>query len=227
MGKRRTNNEHIFVNPRVYIELLNDTRKEVGEEVLTSSKFKVLREAWVAGMFAATVSYYDGTIWYLRPNPEDVAPDFFAFHITEIDNRGLGTSELGNFEIFEWENHSKVSLYEAIVNKLKKIGFNAPLTTFVCYVTRPDEEINFIELAIKLKQLKLNILELCVIVKLKQFDQYVLVRLHPPISILPVPNSLPDRFFEYEFIEKGFGHRPQKNQTVKIDDQMQITIIED
>ncbi len=226
MPKKRTNNDRIFVNPRVYIELLNDTRKEVGEEALTSSKYKVLREAWVAGMFAATVSYYDGTVWYLRPNPEDVAPDFLAFHITETDDRGLGTSELGNFEIFEWENHSKVSLHEAIVNKLKKIQFNAPLVTFICYVTRPDEQINFIELATKLKKLKLNILELCIIVKLKSLDQYVLVRLHPPISILPVPNSLPDRFFEYEFIEKGLGHRPKNNQIVKIDDQMQITVVD-
>jgi hypothetical protein len=225
MPKRRTNNDQVYVNPRVYIELFDDTRKEVGETIFKAREYKVLREAWAAGMFAATVSYYDGTVWYLRPNPEDTAPDFFAFHITEYDDRGLGTSETANFEIFEWGGYSADSLYDAINRKLKKVNFQAPLTTFICHITRKNEPLNFIELAAKLQKIGPKILELCLLVQLNPSSQYFVVRLFPPLSLLPAPTSLPKRFYEHEFVEKGLGHRPKNEQKVKIDDQMQITIL--
>lgn len=220
----RTNRDDIYVSPVVIVNMFNDERQEVGDKILTSAKYKVLREGWIASMFAVSLSMMENTVWWLRPNPQDVTPDYYAFKSIPWDknpeyNEGINRE----FEVFEWGKWSTTSLLDTIVKKVTKT--NAPKITTICYASKENQLLDFQHIRTELKKIKVGVLEVYILAKIKEIDTYCNIRVYPdPPFVMPVPTSLPERFTKpFSFISKyrGKGREPDDGLW-SINDQMQI-----
>ena len=231
-SKARTNRDDTYISPAVFIRLFDDTYAEVGDELFKSRKYKVLREAWIAAMFSITLglgtSENMGTssIWWLRPNPEDVAPDFFAFNTKEIPGEQYMEGINARWEIFEWNDKSEYDFVEAVKRKVYRLHDDK--MSIIGYATKDNELLDFKTLHTELIAQPPNILEVWVLVKLRASpDRFTLTQVYPYLYTVPVPISIPDYFTEpYAFISKFRGKGRRDSGVVSIDDEMKITVVD-
>ena len=220
----RTNRDDIYASPVAIVELFNNTRKEIGDKILSSAKYKVLREGWIVSMYAVSLSMMENTVWWLRSNPDDVTPDYYAFKAIPWDKK-LGYNEGINreWEVFEWGKWSKTSLLDTIVKKVTKT--NAPKITAICYASKENELLDFGHIRNELKKTKVGVLEVYILSKIKELDMYCSVRVYPdPPFVMPVPTSVPERFSKpFSFVSKyrGKGREPDDGLW-SINDQMEF-----
>jgi hypothetical protein len=231
--KARVNRNDVYASPIVFIELFDDTRKEVGEkELLTSRKYKVLREAWIASIFSVALSMGTsenlgtGNVWWLRPNPEDVAPDFFAFNTKEIVGKDYKEGINARWEVFEWEEHSKHTLIDAVKRKVGRLHDDK--LSVIGYLAKSNQDLNFKALHSALTEQKPDVLEVWLLAKIKeQNGALVLIQVYPYFYARRVPTTIPDYFKKpYGFVSKYRGKVNRAGGVLSIDDQMQIKIIE-
>ena len=223
---KRTNRDDIYVSPVIIADLFDDTRKEVGDEIFTSRKYKVLREGWIASMYAVALSMYQGGVWWLRPNPDDVAPDFFGFNTRDIEGKNYKEDVNTRIEVFEWGEHSTISLSDAVKKKVARI--HDPKMSLVGHASKENEMLDFKGICKMLSDLKPNVLEVWILAKIKEIDSYVVMQVYPYLFRIPVPTDVPKYFVEpYAFISKfrGKGNRP--GELLSINDQMEIKIVEE
>jgi hypothetical protein len=230
--KFRINREDTYISPVVFLELSDDTRKEVGEkELLTSRKYKVLREAWIASTFSVALSMGTsknlgtGNVWWLRPNPEDVAPDFFAFNTKEIIGKDYKEGLNARWEVFEWEEHSKDTLIDAVKRKVGRLHDGK--MSVIGYLTKSNQNLDFKALHLALMEQKPDVLEVWLLAKIKeQNSSLVLIQVYPYHYARRVPTTIPNYFKEpYAFIRKFRGRDNKAGGVVSINDQMEIKVV--
>lgn len=215
----RTNREDIYVSPVVIVELFNDTKAEVGDDIFKFRKYKVLREGWVAAMFAVTLSMYQGGIWWLRPNKEDTAPDFYAFNRKHIPGEDYMEGVNWELEVFEWKSDN--SLTDAIKNKVK--NWKAPKISVIAYASKPNQSLNFSEIHDELFKSDIDVLEIWVLVKLKGQPSYFVYQVYPHLFVIPVPTGVPNYFKEpYSFMSKHKSKVDTPGGLLHINEQMEI-----
>src|SRR5260221_2514347 len=107
-----------YLSPFFIARRFEAIRKKYGdEEALKLGKLKAEREIWITAAFTLGLSKLTGKIFWVAANAEDSTPDTYAVSFL---GKGKGqVKEIKNIEIFEWEDHSKDSLMEAIHRKLK------------------------------------------------------------------------------------------------------------
>lgn len=221
---KRTNNSETYTNPRILIELMASTVKEVGRGALSSRKYEVLREGWIAAMYAKAVSKVTGKLLYLRPNTLDINPDYFGFRVVD-GNDEYKIGENFEIEVFEWNDYSKESLYEALKKKIMKTS--SPQTIFVCHAYKSAQDINLTDLSTKIIELQPNISELSLVIKFQSQSSYILAKLFPEPGMLFIPNSFAKVFYpKYDFAKKIRAKNNIDDGIVKIDSEMQITELE-
>ena len=226
MKTARTNREDIYVSPVLVGNLFDDTRKEVGNEILTSRKYKVLREGWITAMFAVALSLHEKRIWWIRPNKADVAPDYYAFTRTDPDKQGYREGINREIEVFEWGIHSENSLAEAILEKIK--GWKAEKISVICYASKQNQLLEFVRLNRVLKTLQLGVLEIWILANIKELNADFVVQVYPYFLPLYVPNQVPANFTKpYAFIKKKRGKNDELAGKVEINAEMEIKILTD
>ena len=232
--KFRINRSDTYISPLVFIELFDDTRKEVGEKlILTSRKYKVLREAWIASIFSITLSMGAtknmgmDAVWWLRPNPEDVAPDFFAFNTKDIEGKDYKEGVNARWEVFEWGERSKYPLSDAVIRKVNRLHDDKMLV--IGYISKANEPINLGEIHKLLAAQKPDILEVWLLTKIQELgNALILAQVYPYAYAVPVPTTIPAYFKEpYAFISKFRGKGNRSGGIVSINDQMEIRIVEE
>lgn len=232
--KFRINRSDTYVSPLVFVELFEDTRKEVGEKlILASRKYKVLREAWIASMFSITLSMGAAknmgmdSVWWLRPNPEDVAPDFFAFNTKAVEGKDYKEGVNARWEVFEWGERSKYQLADAVTRKVNRLHDDK--MSVIGYISKANEPIEFREIHMLLTEQKPDILEVWLLTKIKELgNALVLAQVYPYAYVVPVPTTIPTYFKEpYAFITKFRGQGNKSGGIVSINDQMEIKIVEE
>lgn len=118
MAKTKLYPENFYMSPFFVIERFKRIVEKQGpEEALNSVKFKAEREAWITAVFLLGLSKGKQDEHWVGINPDDSTPDTYGVQFLPY-GKGL-ERRIMNFEIFEWEKHSKNSLFEAILNKLK------------------------------------------------------------------------------------------------------------
>lgn len=230
--KVRINRDDVFVSPIVFTELFDDTRKEVGDTIFTSRKYKVLREAWIASVFSVALSMGTsesmgtGKVWWLRPNPEDVAPDFFAFNTKPVPGKEYLEGINARWEVFEWGSKSEYGFIEAVKRKVGRLHDDK--MSVIGYAAKENEALDFKALHDELKAQPPNVLEVWILAKIKELSNaLVLTQVYPYAYARPVPTIIPAYFKEpYAFISKfrGKGHR--EGGILSINENMEIKIIE-
>lgn len=222
---KRTNDSQTYTNPRVLIELMESTLREVGMQEINDRKYKALREGWIAAMYAKAVSKVTGNLMYLRPNPDDVLPDFFGFRVVDGDDE-YKIGENFEIEVFEWGDKSSEDLFSALRKKVEK--YNTPKTIFVCSAHKSAQNINLPELSRKIIDLKPDISELSLIIKFQSEPSRLLVKLFPEPGMLFIPNSYAKVFYpKYDFVKKMRGKDNIDAGIVKINSEMEITELPD
>lgn len=223
MKHKRINKDDIYISPVVLVQLFDNTRKEVGNKVFTSRKYKVLREAWIASLFSIGLSTYEGGVWWLRPNPEDDAPDFFAFNTRKFEGADYLEGVNASFEVFEWGKNSQEPLIEAIRNKIK--DWKAESVSIICYASKENQKINFKEIYEELKNDKINVLDIWILVKVDDLDTHCIFRVYPDRLALPVPHSVPNYFVEpFSFVTKIRGRISRPGVKIGLNSEMEFTI---
>ncbi|HSX42719.1 MAG TPA: hypothetical protein VLF59_01400 [Candidatus Saccharimonadales bacterium] len=226
-AKARINRSDVYVSPVVFVELFDDTRKEVGDkELFGSRKYKVLREAWIASLFSVTLSIGLGGVWWLRPNPEDVAPDFFAFNTKEVEGEDYKEGINARWEIFEWGEHSTYKLVDAVKRKAGRLHDNK--MSVIGYAAKSNETLDFQAIHAALMEQKPDVLEVWLLAKIKEFNNaHVLTQVYPYLYAVPVPATIPAYFNEpYAFVSKYRGKVNRDGGVLSINDQMEIKVIE-
>lgn len=223
MKYKRANREDIYISPVLLVDLFNGTRKEVGQEVFTSRKYKVLREAWIASMFSVALSSYQGGVWWLRPNKEDTAPDFYAFNTKRAENGEYMEAVNTGFEVFEWGKMSQDSLLEAILKKIH--NWRANKISVICYASKENQLLNFLNIYKELKNTKTGVLEIWILAKIKEADAYFAVQVYPHFLPLPVPSKVPSYFKEpFSFVSKHRGKTTRNGGKVELNSEMEIVV---
>jgi hypothetical protein len=229
--KARINRDDVYISPSIFINLFDDTRKEVGDEIFTSRKYKVLREAWIASIYSVGLSIGTsermgtGKVWWLRPNPEDVAPDFFAFNTKPIPDKEYAEGINARWEVFEWGDRSKYEFVEAVKRKVGRL--NDDKLSVIGYAAKQHELLDFEKLHAELHNEQPNVLEVWILAKLLESNnQLVLTQVYPYLYSRTVPPIIPDYFTQpYGFISKFRGKGHHDGGVLSIDDQMNIKII--
>lgn len=230
--KLRINRDDIYVSPLIFTEIFDDTRKEVGDEIFSSRKYKVLREAWIASVFSITLSLGTsesmgiGKVWWLRPNPEDVAPDFFAFNSKPIPGKDYMEGINARWEVFEWGEHSEYGFVEAVKRKVNRLHDSK--MSVIGYAAKENETLDFKALHEQLKVEPPDILEVWILAKIKELgNTLILTQVYPYAYARPVPKTVPAYFKEpYAFISKYRGKGRRDGGVLSINDQMEIKVIE-
>ncbi len=230
--KVRINRDDVYVSPVVFMEIFEDTRKEIGNEIFTSRKYKVLREAWVASIFSVTLSLGTsasmgtGKVWWLRPNPEDVAPDFFAFNTKLIPGEEYMEGINARWEVFEWGKRSEYEFIEAVKRKVGRLHDNK--MSVIGYATKENEVLDFKTLYEELKAQPPDVLEVWILAKINELgDTLTLTQVYPYAYTRPAPTNVPVYFKEpYAFISKFRGKGRRDGGVLSINDQMEITVVE-
>lgn len=106
--------------------------------VLADNKFKLDKEAWITAVFLIGLSKTTKKEYWVRGNPEDSTPDTYGISFVELD-KGL-EQEIINFEVFEWETHSKVSLQDHIYKKIKNKSY-PEYFWLLCYAHSREREL--------------------------------------------------------------------------------------
>ncbi|MEO5950568.1 MAG: hypothetical protein ABIQ04_03925 [Candidatus Saccharimonadales bacterium] len=203
---------------------MQSTIKEVGDDAFISRKYKVLREGWIAAMYAKAASKAMSNLIYLRPNPIDSQPDYFGFRVVNGD--GITTGENFEIEVFEWGLNSTDELYEALKKKVMK--YTSPQTIFVCYAYKPLRSLDFSSLAEKIKDLSPNISELSLVMQYGNETGHRLIKLYPEPGYLYIPNSFSKLFYpKYDFAQKIRALKNVDAGLVKIDSEMRITEVQE
>lgn len=218
---RRTNDDQTYTNPRILIELMENTLREVGASEINDRKYKALREGWIAAMYSKAVSKVTGKLMYLRPNPLDILPDYFGFRVVDGEDE-YKVGENFEIEVFEWSDKSHDDLFNALKKKIEK--YSAPKTIFVCSAHKSAQIINLPELSRKIIELKPDISELSLIIKFQGEPSRILVKLFPEPGMLFIPNSFAKVFYpKYDFAKKLRGKENIDAGRVKINSMMEIT----
>lgn len=154
-------------------------------QVVTKRRFQPEREAWIAGAFLLGYSQLTGQDWWLRVNPEDSAPDIFAATFRESEHGPV--KETLDIEIFEYEQHAKGDLAEAIARKLAGKAYPTHYR-LVCYVHhRPGEPFTPGVVAEAVKATQPRVAEIWVVASIvgPSPTSYATVRLFPDALIHP------------------------------------------
>lgn len=154
-----TNNQEISVSPYAAIRLFAKTYIHNGEEIFTSRKYKLTREAWIASMFLLGIRSNSGYDWFFKPEMAG-SPDFYCYaFIYDKEKRGSIRQEV-SLEVFEYRNEENE---EDFLEALKKIKLNKivdPNLTLVCYIRRSQVIPSAIELNKELKKIHPKIKEI-------------------------------------------------------------------
>ena len=219
--------EDVYVSPAIIIDLFNDTKKEVGNNIVTSRDYQKLREGWIAACHVTAYSAaYQEDIHWLMPNPvAHSMPDFYSFVRKNIDNERY--KEVVNYEIevFERRDNSE-SLFSAVERKLK--SWSAPKTSIVCYCWLPQATIHLVRLHRSLIKLNPKVLEIFVLTDFGGRGQLESVQVYPNSFRMPVPTNLPKSYYEpYQFVSKKRALKDVDGGVYKINSEMIISRVAD
>lgn len=142
----------ILVNPYTAMRLFARSYVSFGNEVLTSRRFKVTREAWIASMFLIATSEYREE-WWFTPVKDSGSPDFNCYSMYIDQNKSQVNRSHLKLEVFEWRTEQKE---ENFLEALKTIKLNKiidPEITIVCYIRRDAKISPAIELNKEIKKI--------------------------------------------------------------------------
>lgn len=176
----RTNREDIYIHPKAAIRLFNDSYRAFGTQVLTSSRFKVSREAWITSVFLYTLGRAEGREWFLRPNPKDEAPDFYCCTFTK-ETKGV-VQYIREVEIFEWRKESDNDFIKSLhERKIKRLV--VPKITLVCYVRKPGPFGPIKSLSEQINGLKPKVMDIWILAStLPDESRYIVSQLYPHLA---------------------------------------------
>jgi len=126
----------ILVNPYTAIRLFAKTYLAFGDEVLTTRKYKITREAWIASMFLIALDQQSKTEWWLTPVSGSGSPDFNCYSFSRSKDNSFTNRSFLKLEVFEWrKEQNELDFLDALTEiKLKKII--DPNITILCYIRR-------------------------------------------------------------------------------------------
>ena len=169
----------IYLSPYFISRRFEAIREKYGDkQALTLVKLKSEREIWITAAFTVGLSKLTGKIFWIGAYSEDSTPDTYAVTFRQ---RGKGQiKEITNIEVFEWEEHSKDSLLDAIRQKLKTKKY-PEYFTLLCYAHGHDGKRADLEVIFQaLKAEKLGIAEVWLLSSIEDpINDHTLVRLYP------------------------------------------------
>ncbi|MEX2209387.1 MAG: hypothetical protein WD846_00590 [Patescibacteria group bacterium] len=175
-------------------------------------------------MFTSALSVHQGKIWRIRPNKEDVAPDYYAFSREPIPGEKYMQATNSSLEVFEWGRHSRDTLLEATQKKVTPI--KAREMSVIGYAARSNQELAFREIFKKLAEEQPEVLEVWILARIKRTKTYTVSQVYPHLFSIPVPNSLPDEFWDRPFVSKRRSLKDTPAGMLSLNDQMEFTEIE-
>lgn len=146
-------NDEILVNPHTAIRLFAKTYLAFGNSVITNSKYKVTREAWIASMFLIALNQQSKLEWWLTPVLKSGSPDFNCYSFTRSDDGSFTNRSLLKLEVFEWRKEQDEADFLEALKKIKLRKIVDPELTVVCYIRRNSLIPPAIELNPKLKEI--------------------------------------------------------------------------
>ena len=146
-------NDEILVNPYTSIRLFAKTYLAFGNSVITNSKYKVTREAWIASMFLIALNQQSKSEWWLTPVLKSGSPDFNCYSFTRSSDGSFTNRSLLKLEVFEWRKEQDETDFLEALKRIKLRKIVDPEITIVCYVCRNSLIPSAIELNPKLKAL--------------------------------------------------------------------------
>jgi hypothetical protein len=147
-------NDEILVNPYTAVRLFAKTYLAFGNQVLTNSKYKITREAWIASMFLIALGQESKLQWWLTPVLKSDSPDFNCYSFSRSNDNSFTNRSMLKLEVFEWRKERDEKDFLEALKKIKLRKIVDPEITIVCYIRRSGLIPPAIELNFKLKALK-------------------------------------------------------------------------
>ncbi len=148
----------IYCSPSFVIQRLDDIAQS-DPVFITTPELQGEREAWIAAVFLLGIGTTTKKSYWLRIVSDDVVPDINAFSkklITRKGKQGYLRENL-DIEVFEYESHQTVGLFDAIKNKLKNKSYPDHYI-LVCYIhNRAGEAIHLEEVFEQIQSMKPNV----------------------------------------------------------------------
>ncbi|SRR5258706_3663680 len=147
---------------------------------LTESRYKSAREAYITSLFCLGLQKQTGVHYWLRATLDGSTPDSIIISFHSIHE--MSKIEILPLEIFEWEQHSKIDLFEAIKNKLRNKNY-PPNYILLCYCHGRTDETDLSDVAARLQSLEISVCEIWflanILNNLHEFDFHGLAKLYP------------------------------------------------
>lgn len=171
----------VFLSPAFAIKRFQGLREKHGnKKALSEVEFKPEREMWITGVFLLGIGDLTHKQYWLRPNNEDTTPDTYSISLLASDKGA--TAEMQNIEIFEYENHNKNTLIEAITKKLDNKAYPDDYT-LLCYIhDRGGEKLTPIEIVKQVKKIKPKIAQIWILANVLNpltSNEHMLIQVYP------------------------------------------------
>lgn len=175
-------NEYVWFSPRFAIKYLSDLMKKEGiNKVLKDNKYKKEREAWIIGISLFGYMKLTNAKWWLQV-PKDDPPDMRVMTMVPDYKKNLHEMQYREVEIMQITQHSKGSVIEEILKKLKGKAY-VQETALLVYLQRTVFIENMRKLADELNKAKPQVADIWILASTSPDQQkYILFSLYPDVQ---------------------------------------------
>jgi len=166
--------KNLWMSPNVAIIRLNLLIEKYGiKTVVRNGLFRHEREAWIAASFLLGWRENNNEEYWLEIEMEEATPDIHGYTLRPL-KRGFHREDY-NFEIVEWEEHSK-GILDVIKKKCKKCYPNYFL--LLVYARKRGELIDYEKVHDEIKNNKVPFLDIWILAASSNSNDYHLTRVY-------------------------------------------------